>query len=52
VVAAAFNPVGERSPKPRAFVGELVDGILDEVGYPRVALAERQVLGLDLMMEP
>jgi hypothetical protein len=51
VVAAALNPVGERSSKRRAFVGELVDGILDQVGCLWVALAERQVPGLDLMMK-
>jgi len=44
-VAAASNPVGERSFKRRAF-GE-VDGILDEVGCFGVALARRQIPGLD-----
>ena len=51
VVAAALDPVSQRPPPGRAFCGELVDRVLDEICGLRVALAESQVPRLDLVME-
>lgn len=48
---AALDPVSERPPQCGAFGGELVDGVLDQVGSFRVASADREVLRLDLGME-
>jgi hypothetical protein len=40
VVAAALDPVSQWPPQGRAFCGELVDSILDEVGGLGITLAE------------
>jgi hypothetical protein len=40
VVAASVDPVSQRPSQRGAFIGELVDGILDEVGCRRVNAAK------------
>ena len=51
MVTAGYDAVCERPAQGTPFGGELVDGMLDKVSGLRVALAQRQVSLLDLVVE-